>query len=568
MLKNNIFILSFIYLNIILIPIFIKILDINFMNQTSYNADITVVGAGIAGISATLELLDAGKTVLLIDRDSEERFGGLAKESFGGMFFVNSPLQKRLGIKDNKNLALADWNSFAEYDKNEEWGKKWSVSFVNSTEEIYKWVTKYGIKFFPVVHWVERGLAVHGNSVPRFHMVWGTGFEIIEKLNYAIKNHKNKANLKILFNHKVEDLIFFDNKVKGVKGISEKENTSFQTESQFTIIASGGLNGNIDRVKNIWQKGKENAPKTILNGSHQFSDGTLHDAAEKINANITNIEKMWNYAAGIPHPNPLRENHGLSIVPPKSALWVSPKGERYKPYPLITAFDTKYMVDKICEEEHKYSWQVMNKKIAYKELAVSGSDFNDGIKNKKIFQFLKDLLFGNKKLIKTLEEKSPNYITANSLDELAEKMYNHEKHLDKDLLKKTIEDYDNNIDRGVKYHNDIQLRLITHARQYSGDKIRTCKYQKINDKKAYPLIAIKENILSRKSLGGIQTDLNSRVLTKPIDGNQENINGLYAIGEASGFGGGGSHGQRALEGTFLATCIFTAKKAAEDIIKK
>ncbi|RLD67716.1 MAG: FAD-binding dehydrogenase, partial [Bacteroidetes bacterium] len=199
----------------------------------------------------------------------------------------------------------------------------------------------------------------------------------------------------------------------------------------------------------------------------------------------------------------------------------------------------------------------------------SGSDFNDGIKNKKIILFLKDLLFGNKKLIKTLEKKSANYITANSIEELAEKMHNFENnhHLDKGKFIKTIKDYDDNIDRGKKFHNDIQLRLITHARQYRGDRVRTCKYQKIDDKKAYPLIAIKENILSRKSLGGIQTDLNSRVLIKPINGKQECIQGLYAAGEASGFGGGGSHGQRALEGTFLATCILTAKTAAEDIIK-
>jgi hypothetical protein len=279
---------------------------------------------------------------------------------------------------------------------------------------------------------------------------------------------------------------------------------------------------------------------------------------------------MWNYAAGIPHPYPKRENHGLSLVPPKSALWLNYKGERMGPIPLVTSFDTRYLVTKICEQKKQYSWQILNEKIAYKELGVSGSEFNDGIKNKKIILFLYSVLKGNKHLIKTLEKDSPNYITANSIEELAEKMNNltGENDIDVETLRRSIENYDANFERGKNIWNDEQIRRIQHTRQYKGDKTRTLKPQKLNQKKAYPLIAIREFILSRKSLGGIQTNLDSQVLKKTTKSKYNAFDNLYSVGEAAGFGGGGSHGKRALEGTFLTTCIFTAQKAAKHIIDK
>jgi predicted oxidoreductase len=241
------------------------------------------------------------------------------------------------------------------------------------------------------------------------------------------------------------------------------------------------------------------------------------------------------------------------------------------PVPLVTAFDTRYMVTRICQEEKKYSWQILNHKIAKKELAVSGSEYNDAIKNKNYIGFVLTLLMGNKKLINSLQSKTKDFITANSIDELVEKMNQctGNKEVDADLLRKSIEEYDQNFERGKNIWNDEQIRRIQHTRQYRGDKIRTLKNQKINDKKAYPLIAIREQILSRKSLGGIRTNLNSQVLHKnAVNQDSKAFENLYAIGEAAGFGGGGSHGKRALEGTFLATCIFTAQKATEHIIEK
>jgi len=533
-------------------------------------ADVLIAGGGIAGIVAAIELMEKNKSVIIFDRDKEENFGGLAKESFGGMFFVNSPQQKLTGIKDSKELAKKDWRSFAEFEDDNLWGKKWADKFIDSSDEVYKWLKHKKVGYFPVVHWVERGLFKPGNSVPRFHMVWGTGYGLIMALIKYLKAHKNYGNVQVLFNHKVEEIIAENGKVSGLKVKNEQNGEQFEAFADAVIIATGGINGSMEKVRKHWHKDWGTPPEVILNGSHQYAVGDMHEAAEKLNANIPNLDKMWNYAAGIRHFSPKRENHGLSLVPPKSALWLNFKGRRMGPVPLITAYDTRYLVTKICEQEKKYSWQVMNKKIAMNELAVSGSEFNDGIKEKKIIKFLSSLLVGNRDFYNEMLEKSEDFIIANSIDELAEKMnkLTGDNSVDVELLRQSIEDYDSNIDRGKKFHNDEQLRRIAHARQYSGDRVRTCKFQKIADKKAMPLIAIREFIVSRKSLGGIQTDLNSRVLQKPDDaGNQQIIGGLYAAGEASGFGGGGSHGLRALEGTFLGTCVLTARVAAEDILE-
>jgi len=530
-----------------------------------------IIGGGISGITAAIELLDANKKTIIIERDLEKNFGGLAKESFGGMFFINSKQQRFSKIKDSVVQAKKDWFSFAEFDKNEVWGKKWANEFLDSTHKVYDWITSKKVKFFPIVHWVERGLFQPGNSVPRFHMVWGTGHGLIEALVNHLRSHPNYNKLQVLFEHKAEDFEIVNGMIKGISGINEKDNSSFICRAENFIVATGGINGSMKKVRQHWHKEWNTPPEIILNGSHHFSDGIIHDKVSEIGGNVTHLDLMWNYAAGIPHPYPKRENHGLSLVPPKSALWLNYKGERMGPIPLITAFDTRYLVSKVCEQKKQYSWQILNKRIAYKELAVSGSEFNEGIKEKKILKFLYSVLKGNKKLIKTLEKDSPNYITANSIEDLAKKMNasTGTEDVDVETLKNSIESYDANFERGKNIWNDDQIRRIEHTRQYKGDRKRTLKPQKLDQKKSYPLIAIREFILSRKSLGGIQTNLNSQVLSIPdAAGEQKVFENLYAVGEAAGFGGGGSHGKRALEGTFLATCIFTAQKAVKHIVVK
>jgi predicted oxidoreductase len=533
-------------------------------------SDIIIIGGGIAGIISALELLDAGKTVTIIDRDVESEFGGLAKWAFGGMFFVNSEHQKKRGIKDSIDLATRDWFSFAEFEKEEYWGKEWAKQYVNfSTPHSYKWLQKHGIGFFPVVHWVERGLLQPGNSVPRFHMIWGTGWELVRVFKGKLLEHKNRQNLQLFFQHRVNDLTVNNNIIKGVHGINEATGEAFSAEAEIVIVATGGINGSIEKVKENWFKDWGNPPETILNGSHKYAIGDLHDATERINGNIVNLEKQWNYAAGIRHHKPRKKDHGLSLVPCKSAIWTNYEGKRFGPMPLITSFDTRFLVQEICKQPKKYSWQIMNMKIMKKEFAISGSEFNPAVRNKKIFQFLKNILLGNPTLIKEVVDNCEDVIVADSVEDLVAQMnaLTGENDVTVENVLASILPYDEQIDKGQAYHNDEQLRRIAHARQYRGDKVRTSKFQKIFDKKAFPLVAIREFIASRKSLGGIQTNLESQVLTKPdATGKQTTIDGLYAIGEAAGFGGGGMHGHRSLEGTFLGGCVITARTATKSIL--
>lgn len=533
----------------------------------SHKADCIIIGGGISGIVTALELLDSNAKIVLFDRDDPENFGGLAKESFGGLFFVDSPSQRKAGIRDSIELAKSNWYSFAEFDENDVLPKLWADNFIeNCTAEVYQWLKQKGVGFFPVVHWVERGWHQPGNSVPRFHMVWGTGNELIKMLSERLNQHPSRNNLSIHFNSRITGLDISNGLAKGVSGVDESSGEEFAGIAPHIVISAGGIGGNIELIKKTWGPTVGGAPEKMLNGSHRYALGDMHHEVLVKRGNVTNLEKMWHYAAGIHHPNPDKKDHGLSIVPPKSALWLDFKGQRIGPEPLIAGYDTSFLVQKICQLDKKFSWQVMNKKIAVKEFAISGAEHNPAIRDKKLMPFLMNLLFGNKKLVNQMISGCVDFVVADSVDELAEKMnaLNGDSEVSITGLKNSIEQYDRNIDRGKKYFNDEQLRRLAHLRQYRGDRVRTCKFQKIDDKKAYPLIAIREFILSRKSLGGIQTDLSCRVLKKdpPAIGP---IEGLYAVGEAAGFGGGGIHGKRALEGTFLGTCIYSARLAAKTI---
>ncbi len=541
------------------------------MSDIAHKADVAIAGGGIAAIVTAYELLNYGKKVIIVERDVKENFGGLAKESFGGMFFVDTPYQRRLGIKDSIDLALKDWFSVAEFEEDDYWPKKHAENYVNQcTPEVFRWLRSKGVSYFPVVHWVERGLFKPGNSVPRFHMVWGTGHGLATTMIAHLESHAKRGNLSILFGHKVTDIAFTNKKASGLTGVIEKTNEPFRVNADVVVIAAGGMGGNIERVKKQWYKPWGTPPEEILNGSHKFAQGDLHDIAEKYNAHVTHLDWSWPYAAGVHHPRPRKENHGLSLVPCKSALWLNYKGERIGPVPLVTAYDTRFLVEQICKQKKKYSWQVLNLKIAYKEFAVSGAESNPSIRDKKWLKFLWTVLTGNKEVVDDMLENCVDFVTANSIEELAEKMNKLQGTNDVDvkLMREAIQSYDATIDRGEKYHNDEQLRRIAHSRQYRGDRVRTCKFQKIYDKKALPLIAIREFILSRKTMGGIQTDLDGRVLTKPVNGKQDTIEGLYAVGEAAGFGGGGMHGIGSLEGTFLGGCVLTARMAAKSIAGK
>jgi predicted oxidoreductase len=400
--------------------------------------------------------------------------------------------------------------------------------------------------------------------VPRFHVAWGTGKGVAEALIAALHGHRHAGRLTIHFNRRVERLAVRGGKVEGAEGVDEKDGTAFEVRAAEVVVAAGGINGgDLTRVRQNWHRDWGAPPKDLLSGSHRFADGRLHDATVAAGGILTHLDNMWNYAAGVHHPRPRKPYHGLSLVPPRSALWLDWRGKRIGPQPLVSGFDTRRLVTAICAGERQYSWQLMNRRIALKELAVSGAEHNPSIRDRKRLQFLREILFGNRWLVDEMIGHCPDFVTAPTLPELVAKMnaLQGDAAVELETVADAVAQYDATIARGPALMNDEQLRRIAALRQYRGDRVRLCKFQPILDPKALPLIAVREFIISRKSLGGIRTDLASRVL----DAAGRPIEGLYAVGEAAGFGGGGVHGLRALEGTFLGGCILSGRLAAASI---
>ena len=521
-------------------------------------ADVVVIGAGIAGLVATLELLEHGRDVLLLDRCKPEEVGGLAREAFGGMFMVDTPEQRRSGIEDSHDLALDDWMRVADFDEGDEWPRRWAEQYVKrSRDEVGGWLRQQGVKFFPVVNWAERGVHGDGNSVPRFHLTWGCGKALVDEVWGSIQAHRRRSALDVRFGTLVTELLEEGGRIAGC---SAGEST---IRARDVVIAAGGIGGNLDIVRRNWPADLGSPPDEILMGSHLYADGAMHAEAERVGGNVTHLERMWNYADAVRHPNPQRPGHGLKLIPPRSGLVLDPTGRRYGPIPLIPTYDAYHALERMCEDDRKYYWMICNWKIAGRELDVSGSQHNPSIREKRLVRFVLGILLGKPTLIRHFLDHCPDFVSADSMTELTRKMQEvtGDGALDPGLVAEEVRRYDANLARGKGLWNDDQIRRIQQLRNWRGDRLRTAKFQQIADAGAGPLIAIRMTVMARKSLGGIQTDLGARVLR--ADGRP--IPGLYAVGEAAGFGGGGVHGKRSLEGTFLGGCVFTGRIAAKTI---
>ena len=529
-----------------------------------------IAGGGLAGMVTAYESLDRGRHVLLIDKDKPENFGGLARESFGGVHMIGTPHQRRLGIRDSPELAWRDWQSVADYEETDRWPRAWARFYCeNSREYIFEFLHRQKIAFLPLVNWAERGIHAPGNSVPRWHIAWGTGHEIVEKLREALDTHPSRKKLEIRFETEVSAIEMTNGRATAVRGKSP-DGREIHLEGEHIVIASGGIcGGDLSKVRAHWYRPWGAAPEKLLNGGHIYGDGRLHDRAGELGAAVTHLDLQWHYPSGVHHPARRRPDDGLSLVPPRSALWLNAVGERImNPGPMLANGDTRHLVASVLRQPGQYSWQVMNWKIAIRELAVSGCDYMTAFRFKKRFGLATALLFGNRTLVNQLIRDCPDdIVVADTLDELMERMDRSNLYglkLNRERMAATIRAWDEMIGRGPAYHNDDQLRRIANSLSYRGDRIRTCKFQRILDPAARPLIAIREFILARKSLGGIQTDLQCRVLRA---GDGQPIPGLYAVGEAAGFGGGGIHGKGSLEGTFLGGCVLTGRAAGRSMAK-
>jgi predicted oxidoreductase len=528
-----------------------------------YRGQAVVIGGGVAGIVVALELLDGGHSVCLVDRDGPDRFGGLARWAFGGMALVGTSEQKRLKIADSPQLMLEDWIRFGELESADAWPRAWAKCYAEESNAlVYRWLKTLGLKFMPAVNWVERGSSVKGNSLPRYHLLWGAGLELVENLIGRLVNHPHRDRLTLLHRHRVTALELSGGTVRGCRGVNEASGAEFSVQADHTIVATGGINGAVEQVRRHWPLSWPAPPPTILNGASPLSDGEIHADFARHGGCLTHLDHMWNYAAGIPHPQPHFEGHGLSLIPCKSGLWLTPDGEPVGPAPMITGFDTREMCRQVAA--YPYTWQVLNWKIAAKELAISGSEHNPRIVKHQLFRFLLDLLLSNDRLVQRMAGESTEFLVAAGADELAAKMNRlaGDERIDSQRLDQAIQSHDRILADPVQRAHDPAIQRILELRGWRGDRLRTCNLQPILDQKAGPLLAIRVHFISRKSLGGIQTDLQGRALA--VDGKP--LAGLYAVGEAAGFGGGGASGKRSLEGTFLSGCILTARKTAAAIV--
>src|SRR5699024_4427390 len=391
------------------------------MSKKTYQTDVLVVGAGLAGICTALEVLSQGQRVLLLDGTGQERFGGQAKEAFGGMLLHNTPEQQRNKIIDSTESFWRDWQTAAQFRPEYKWAKRWAKAYVeHNRSDIYDWLQQRGIRFFPVVQWPEKGNYGDGSAVPRYHIAWGCGEGVTNTLIKHLEEHPQRGKLTLLFEHKVADITYQNGRVVGCVG--QGPAGEFTVQAEHTVLCSGGINGNLAKVRAVWDPIYGPAPKRLLSGTHPSADGALHDVVVRIGGQVKNLGDMWNYAAGIEHPEPQYPHHGLSMIPTRSALWMDAHGRRVGPQPMMTGFDTHDLCKITGHLPHQYTWQIMNKRIADKEIAISGSDTNPYFRDKQMLRLLLQVLRGNHKQTQWLINQCPDVVVGNTVEELAEKM--------------------------------------------------------------------------------------------------------------------------------------------------
>ncbi|QND58088.1 FAD-binding dehydrogenase [Mesorhizobium huakuii] len=540
------------------------------------NADVIIVGAGLAGLVAAAELAEAGKKIIIVDQEPEQSLGGQAFWSFGGLFLVDSPEQRRLCIRDSHDLALEDWMGTAAFDRPEDfWPRKWAEAYVGfAAGEKRSWLIERGLKFFPVVGWAERGggnAIGHGNSVPRFHITWGTGPGVVEPFVLRVREAQKRGLIDFKFRHRVNELTRTGAVIAGVRGDILESSTverghkssrdisgDFELHAQAVIVASGGIGANHQLVQENWPKRLGAPPKRMITGVPDHVDGRMLAITEAAGGSIINRDRMWHYVEGIKNWAPIWTDHAIRILPGPSSLWLDARGKRL-PVPLYPGFDTLGTLSHIMSTGFDYSWFILTRKIIQKEFALSGSEQNPDLTNKSWWQVLGRATSGIPGPVKAFMEKGEDFIVEADLSTLVARMNalaGGEPLLDVAEVEREIRARDRQLDN--PFSKDMQITALRGARAYLGDRlIRTAKPHKMLDPANGPLIAVRLNILTRKTLGGLETDLDSRVLG--ADG--QPVPGLYAAGEAAGFGGGGVHGYAALEGTFLGGCIFSGRSA-------
>ncbi|MGW0187768.1 FAD-binding dehydrogenase [Streptomyces sp. NPDC003362] len=545
----------------------------------SQDADAIVVGHGLAGLVATAELAAAGRKVLLLDQEPEASLGGQAFWSFGGLFLVDSDEQRLMGIKDSHDLAWQDWLGTAGFDRGvddpsgqDHWGRKWAQAYVDfASGEKRSWLAGLGMQWFPVVGWAERGGGLadgHGNSVPRFHVTWGTGPAVVEPFEKKVRAARADGKVSFRFRHRVDGIVTTGGAVTGVRGAilepsdaargrpsSRVQVGEFELRAPVVIVTSGGIGADHDLVRRNWPARLGTPPRTMVTGVPAHVDGRMLAITEKAGGRIVNPDRMWHYTEGLRNYDPIWPGHGIRILPGPSSMWFDATGKRFGS-PDIPGYDTLHTLKSITGTGYDYSWFVTTQKILAKEFALSGSEQNPDLTEKNVWMLL-SRIWQTPEPIERFKKKGADFVVATTLPELVSGMnrLTGDNLIRLDDLRRQIEARDREIDN--PYTKDVQVMGIRNALSYVGDSLsRTAPAHRILDPAAGPLIAVRLNILTRKTLGGLQTDLSGRVLNASGDP----VPGLYAAGEVAGFGGGGVHGYRSLEGTFLGGCLFSGRQ--------
>ena len=549
------------------------------------DADVIVVGAGLAGLTATAELTRAGRRVLLLDQEPESNLGGQAFWSFGGLFLVGTPEQRRMGIRDSRELAWQDWLGSAFFDRGVDdpagedyWAYRWAQAYVEfASGEKRSWLHGLGVRWFPLVGWAERGGYLadgHGNSVPRFHVTWGTGPAVVAPFERRVREAADSGLAGLRFRHRVDELTVTGGIVDGVRGAilepsraargtrsSRTVTGEFEMHAPAVIVTSGGIGGNLGLIRENWPERLGLAPDRMICGVPEHVDGRMLAIAERAGGRLVNRDRMWHYTEGIQNWDPVWARHGIRILPGPSSLWFDARGQRF-PAPHFPGLDTLGTLAAIRATGFDYSWFVLTQKIIEKEFALSGSAQNPDLTGKDIRLTLSRVRPGVLAPVEAFKRNGADVVVARTLAELVEGMnkLTAQPLIDPADLERQITARDREMDN--PFTKDLQIMAIRNARRFRGDRLaRTAAPHKILDPRAGPLIAVRLNILTRKTLGGLQTDLSGRVLRSLPGSVPRPVPGLFAAGEVAGFGGGGMHGYRSLEGSFLGGCLFSGRQA-------
>ncbi|MCZ2837397.1 FAD-binding dehydrogenase [Modestobacter sp. VKM Ac-2985] len=540
------------------------------------DADVIVVGAGLAGLVATAELADAGKRVLLLDQEPAASLGGQAHWSFGGLFLVDSPEQRRLRVKDSLELARQDWLGTAGFDRAEDhWPREWAEAYLQfAAGEKRAWLREQGVRFFPVVGWAERGgytATGHGNSVPRFHITWGTGPGVLAPFLRRVADAAARGLVEVRHRHRVDGLVVTGGAVTGVRGAvlepsdvargvasSRTEVGEFEYAAQAVVVTSGGIGGNHELVRKNWPARLGPVPKRLLSGVPAHVDGRMLEIAQGAGGRVVNPDRMWHYTEGIANHSPIWAHHGIRILPGPSSLWLDATGSRL-PVPLFPGFDTLGTLAHIGTTGYEHTWFLLTRKIVEKEFTLSGSEQNPDLTGKDLKLLLTRVRSGAAAPVQAFLDKGEDFVVERTLPELVagmNRLTGGSPHVDLATVEREVVSRDREI--ANTFTKDLQVTAMRQARTFLGDKlIRVAAPHRLLDPDAGPLIAVRLSVLTRKSLGGLETDLSGRVLRA----GGEPFPGLYAAGEVAGFGGGGMHGYRSLEGTFLGGCLFSGRVA-------